>query len=94
MEKWKKLEEDKKLYPEFQIQREMETQGEHGNDFINDYTEVLTTDSVIGGPTGLEGSPSDMNENFTNTDNQMTMEMNTEHSIAGAEISTHQDTNL
>ena len=88
------MEKDKKLYQEFQIQREMETQGEHGNDFINDYIEVLTTDSVIGGPTGLGGDPSDINENFTNTDNHMTMEMNTEHSIAGAETSTHQDTNL
>ena len=81
------MEKDKKLYQEFQIQREMETQGEHGNDFINDYIEVLTTDSVI-------GDPSDINENFTNTDNHMIIEMNTEHSIAGAETSTHQDTNL
>jgi len=72
----------------------MDTQGEHGVGFNNDYKEVLTNDIVIDGPTGYQGNPSDMNADFINTDNFMTMETNTEHSIAGAETSTHQDTNL
>ena len=70
----------------------MDTQGEHGNGFSNDYKEVLTTDIVIDGPSGYQGNPSDMNADFINTDNHMTMETNTDHSIAAA--GTHQDTNL
>ena len=68
-------------------------QGEHGVGFNNDYKEI-NNDSLINGLTGYQGNPSDMNGDYSNTDNLMTMETNTDHSIAGAETSTHEDTNL
>ena len=51
-----------------------EMSSQHGADFNENFSEVITIDAEIIGGTGQEGYLAGMDTNFVNTDNSMTVD--------------------
>ena len=72
----------------------METAQQHGNDFNEKFTEILTIDPELYGGTGQEGYHTDMSAIFVNTDNSTAVDTNAGQTIAINQTISHAATNL